>query len=66
MPKLRVHNLALAQAFEAAEGADVRLVGGRSTIQQYLRAGLIDEMHVVIVPVVLGRGLRTDSRGVAT
>jgi len=49
---------ALERALEAANGDDVRLGGGVATIQQYLRAGLIDEMHVAIVPVVLGRGER--------
>lgn len=49
---------ALERAFNAADGADVRLGGGVSTIQQYLRAGLVDEMHVAIVPVLLGSGER--------
>ena len=49
---------ALARAFDAAEGNDVRIGGGAATIQQYFRAGLIDELHVVIVPVLLGRGER--------
>jgi dihydrofolate reductase len=49
---------ALDAAFEAADGKDVRLGGGVSTIQQYLRAGLIDEMHLAIVPILLGRGER--------
>jgi dihydrofolate reductase len=49
---------ALARAFEAAAGKDVRLGGGAATIQQYLRAGLIDEMHVAIAPVLLGGGER--------
>jgi dihydrofolate reductase len=49
---------ALERAFAAAGGQDVRLGGGVSTIQQYLRAGLMDEMHVAIVPVLLGRGER--------
>jgi dihydrofolate reductase len=49
---------ALEQAFAAADGKDVRLGGGMSTIQQYLRAGLVDEMHVAIVPVLLGGGER--------
>jgi dihydrofolate reductase len=48
----------LQQAFEAAGGQDVRLGGGVSTVQQYLRAGLIDEMHLAIVPVLLGTGER--------
>jgi dihydrofolate reductase len=49
---------ALERAFAAADGKDVRLGGGIGTIQQYLRAGLIDEMHVPIVPVLLGGGER--------
>jgi dihydrofolate reductase len=49
---------ALAQAFAAAGGADVRLGGGPSTIRQYLRAGLVDELHVAVVPVLLGSGER--------
>jgi dihydrofolate reductase len=49
---------ALERAFEAANGLDVRLGGGASTIQQYLRARLVDEMHLAIVPVLLGRGER--------
>jgi dihydrofolate reductase len=49
---------ALEQAFEAAGGQDVRLGGGASTIQQYLRAGLLDELHFVIAPVLLGGGER--------
>jgi dihydrofolate reductase len=49
---------ALARAFEAAEGADVLLGGGAATVQQYLRAGLIDELHLVIVPILLGGGER--------
>ncbi len=47
---------ALAQARQAAEGKDVLLGGGAATIRQYLRAGLIDEMHVAISPVMLGSG----------
>ena len=39
-------------------GQDVRLGGGASTVQQYLRARLLDEMHVAIVPVLLGAGAR--------
>jgi dihydrofolate reductase len=40
----------------------VRLGGGVATIQQYLRAGLVDEMHVAIVPVLLGSGERLFER----
>lgn len=49
---------ALERAREAAEGMDVRIGGGPNTIQQYLRAGLIDELHLAIAPVVLGVGER--------
>ena len=49
---------ALEQAFAAADGKDVRLGGGAATIQQYLRAGLIDEMHLAFVPILLGGGER--------
>src|SRR6267142_6205409 len=49
---------ALKRATEAANGRDVRLGGGVGTIRQYLRAGLVDEMHVAIVPVLLGSGER--------
>jgi dihydrofolate reductase len=47
---------ALDRAREAARGKDVRIGGGASTIRQYLRAGLIDEMHLVVSPVILGTG----------
>jgi dihydrofolate reductase len=49
---------ALHRAFAAAGGADVRLGGGAATIQQYLHAGLLDELHFVIAPVLLGSGER--------
>jgi dihydrofolate reductase len=49
---------ALDQAFAAADGRDVRLGGGASTVQQYMRAGLLDYMHVAIVPIMLGDGER--------
>jgi dihydrofolate reductase len=47
---------AYAQARRAANGKDVRLGGGVATIRAYLRAGLIDEMHLAISPVLLGSG----------
>ncbi len=47
---------ALARAREAARGQDVRLGGGVSTIREYLRAGLVDSLHLAISPVLLGRG----------
>ena len=49
---------ALERAVVAAGGGDVRLGGGAATIQQYLRAGLVDELHLAIVPILLGRGER--------
>jgi dihydrofolate reductase len=49
---------ALERAYEAAGGDDVRIGGGPKTIQQYLRAGLIDEIHLAVVPVLLGSGER--------
>ena len=47
---------ALERATDAAAGKDVRVGGGVETIRQYLRAGLVDEMHLAIAPVVLGSG----------
>lgn len=49
---------ALKLAFEAAGGKDVRIAGGAATVRQYLKAGLIDELHLVQVPVLLGQGER--------
>ena len=49
---------ALDVAREAAGGLDVRIGGGPATVRQFLAAGLIDHMHVVLVPIVLGRGER--------
>ena len=47
---------ALAQAREAAKGKDIRIGGGAETIRQYLQAGLIDELHLAVSPVLLGSG----------
>ena len=49
---------ALAQAQEAAGGKDVQIGGGASTIQQCMRAGKLDELHLHIAPVLLGGGDR--------
>jgi dihydrofolate reductase len=49
---------ALEMARQAAMGADVRVGGGASTIQQYLREGLVDELHIAISNVFLGGGER--------
>jgi dihydrofolate reductase len=49
---------ALEQAKEAAAGKDVSLAGGAGVVQQYLAAGLLDEMLISVVPLLLGRGAR--------
>jgi dihydrofolate reductase len=58
----------LAEATEAAGGLDVRVGGGVSTARDFLRAGLVDHLHVMIAPIVLGRGTRLwdDLRGLET
>ena len=47
---------ALKRAVEAAGGRDVRIGGGVGTVRQYLAAGLIDEVHFAIAPILLGSG----------
>jgi dihydrofolate reductase len=47
---------AYKQAIESADGKDIRLGGGVATIRQYLSAGLVDEMHLAISPILLGSG----------
>ena len=47
---------ALAQAKAAAGDLDVKIGGGVSTVRQYLLAGAIDELHLALSPVLLGRG----------
>ena len=49
-------NEALERATEAADGKDVQVGGGVSTIRQYLTAGVIDELHIAIAPRLLGSG----------
>jgi dihydrofolate reductase len=49
---------ALKEAREAAGGLDIRIGGGPSTVRQFLAADLIDHLHVVVVPIVLGLGER--------
>ena len=49
-------NAALEKAFDSAKDKDVRLGGGVNTIRQYLKAQLIDELHLVVSPVILGSG----------
>jgi len=55
----------LATAVTAANGGDVRIGGGPSTVRSFLKAGLVDELHVAIVPILLGQGIRLweDLRG---
>ncbi|MFN8148774.1 MAG: dihydrofolate reductase family protein [Candidatus Nanopelagicales bacterium] len=55
----------LAEAVQAAGGQDVRIGGGVSTARAFLKAGLVDRLHVAIAPIVLGRGERLwdDLRG---
>jgi len=48
---------ALKQAREAANGLDVRIGGGVTMLRDFIAAGLIDHMHVVVVPILLGRGV---------
>lgn len=49
---------ALVVARDAARGQDVRIGGGPSVVRDFMAAGLIDHLHVVIVPILLGRGVR--------
>lgn len=49
---------AIQVAIEAADGADVRIGGGPSSLRQFLAADLVDYMHIAIVPINLGRGER--------
>jgi dihydrofolate reductase len=55
----------LAEATEAAGGLDVRVGGGYSTARDFLRAGLVDDLHLMVAPIFLGRGHRLwdDLRG---
>lgn len=48
----------LAEAQEAAEGQDVRIGGGPSSLRDYLAAGLVDHLQVTVTPIILGRGVR--------
>jgi dihydrofolate reductase len=59
---------ALQQAVRVANGKDVRIGGGPSMARDYLKAGLVDRLHVAIAPILLGRGTRLwdDLRGLET
>jgi dihydrofolate reductase len=56
---------ALQRAIEAAGGKDVRIGGGPTVVRDFLKAGLVDRLHVAITPILLGRGIRLwdDLRG---
>ncbi len=56
---------ALAMATEAAGGGDVRVGGGATTVRSFLAAGLVDDLHVAIAPIILGQGINLwdDLRG---
>ncbi len=56
---------ALGRALDAAGGKDVRIGGGPTVAREYLRAGLVDQLHVAIAPILLGSGIRLwdDLRG---
>ena len=49
---------ALDLAIERAQGLDVRLGGGPTIVREFLDADLVDHLHVVVVPIILGRGVR--------
>ena len=49
---------ALDLAIERAQGLDVRLGGGPTIVREFLNADLVDHLHVVVVPIILGRGVR--------
>jgi dihydrofolate reductase len=49
---------AVELATQAANGLDVRLGGGPTTVREFLSADLIDHLHVIVVPIVIGRGIR--------
>lgn len=59
---------ALERAEKAANGKDVRIGGGPTTVRAFLKAGLVDRLHVSIAPILLGRGMRLwdDLRGLET
>ncbi|MBB6485970.1 dihydrofolate reductase family protein [Rhizobium lusitanum] len=56
---------ALQQAEKVAGGKDVRVGGGATVVRDFLKAGLVDRLHVAITPILLGRGIRLwdDLRG---
>lgn len=59
---------ALQRAEKVADGKDVRVGGGPTVVREFLKAGLVDQLHVAITPILLGRGIRLwdDLRGLET
>lgn len=55
----------LEQALAAAGGQDVRIMGGAATLSQYLAAGLVDQLHLAVVPMFIGRGERPYPEAIA-
>jgi len=55
----------LKRATAVADGKDVRVGGGVSTVREFLKSGLVDQLHVAVAPIVLGRGINlwSDLRG---
>jgi dihydrofolate reductase len=55
----------LDRALNVAEGKDIRIGGGPTVVRDFLKAGLVDQLHVAIAPILLGRGIRLwdDLRG---
>ena len=49
---------ALAKAVHLADGKDVRVGGGPTVVREFLKAGLVDQLHVAIAPIVIGDGIR--------
>ena len=56
---------ALALAAKSANGGDVRIGGGPTVVREFLKRGLVDQLHVAIAPIVIGSGIRLwdDLRG---
>jgi dihydrofolate reductase len=50
--------VALERALDVADGKDVRVGGGATVVRDFLKAGLVDQLHVAIAPILLGRGIR--------
>ena len=48
----------LDRALEVADGKDVRIGGGPTVVRDFLKAGLVDQLHVAIAPILLGGGIR--------